>query len=695
VVPLPRARPKLAGDTPTVLAYADAGDGAGPALAAAPAAAAATPARSAAPLLAAPTSTLSAADLATLKRAIEFARKGGLREASDLQQSVGDAVGRKLIEWAILRNDDGNIPLARYLAFIEANPGWPNVTQMRRRAEGVLWDDRHDAATIRAFFATHKPTTSKGRFALARALLLAGDRQGATHHAREAWRKDPLSRDLESRAFETFGALFTAADHKARMSWRLFAEDDDAALRAAQRLGGTDMAIAKARIAVNDKSSNAGALLDAVPAEGRSDAGYIFSRVQWLRRQDKIIEAAQLIQTAPRDPHALCDLDEWWIERRLLARKLLDLDEPKAAYVVARDAVPPPKENYRGEHQFTAGWIALRFLNDPATALKHFALVGEDTTHHMTLGRAGYWQGRALEAMGRQGEARAQYQAAARYSTAYYGQLAGARLGLRELTLHPPLDRSPERRASLANLEVVRAVEALYAIDQRDLVVPMMADLGDKAADAGALMMLGEVAKRNNDARGMLLVGKAALTRGLPLDHYAFPTIGIPKYQAIGPEVEPALVYSIARQESAFNPTVVSPAKAMGLMQVTPPTGRYLAKKYGATFAEKRLLTDPAYNVQFGAAALGGLLQDYRGSYILTFVGYNAGPGRVRDWVARYGDPRDPKVDAVDWVERIPFTETRNYVQRILENVQIYRARFGGGTRLMIEADLRRGAVSN
>ena len=168
--------------------------------------------------------------------------------------------------------------------------------------------------------------------------------------------------------------------------------------------------------------------------------------------------------------------------------------------------------------------------------------------------------------------------------------------------------------------------------------------------------------------------------------------IGIPPYKDFGPEVEKAIVYAIARQESAFNPSVVSPAQAYGLMQVTPAAGKYVAKRHGATFDLNRLKTDSAYNAAFGAAELGGLIEDYRGSYIMTFAGYNAGRGSVRKWIERYGDPRDPKVDAVDWVEQIPFSETRNYVQRIMENVQVYRSRFGGGSKLLIEADLRRGA---
>ena len=203
-----------------------------------------------------------------------------------------------------------------------------------------------------------------------------------------------------------------------------------------------------------------------------------------------------------------------------------------------------------------------------------------------------------------------------------------------------------------------------------------MGENGDPEALAG----LGELTARNSDARGMLLIGKAALNRGLPFDYYAYPVNGIPPFKQVGPEVEPSIVYAIARQESAFNPAVVSPAQAYGLMQVTPDAGRYVCKRAGVGFDLSRMKTDPVYNATLGAAELGGLLEDYRGSYILTFAAYNAGRGSVRKWIDRYGDPREPKVDAVDWVELIPFSETRNYVQRIMENLQVYRARFGGGT---------------
>jgi soluble lytic murein transglycosylase len=637
----------------------------------------------------------SPADLAALKDAITAARRGRAAQASDLHQTIGDPVARKLVEWAILRSDDNeSVGLSRYTAFINANPAWPAVGMLRRRAEGTLWSDRPEPSFVRAFFGKERPVSTKGKFALARALLLQGDRAGAQSLVREAWRNDNFSGELEGLALDVFGDLVTPADHKARMDMRLYAEDVEGGLRSANRAGGNAPAIAKARVAVIQKASTAKALLDAVPAEAHRDVGFLFSYAQFLRRADNAEGAAEVILSVPSEHGQAIDTDQWWIERRLIARKLLDLDQPKRAYRVAREAAVPSRDNYRAEQQFTAGWIALRFLNDPATALAHFAKVAQGNHNPITLSRAGYWQGRAAEALGRRDEARVHYEAAARYSTAYYGQIARARLGHKDMVLRPPPEPTSDKRE--ARLDVVRAIELLYAIDERDLVAGSLADLGERSTDdAAGLAAIAEVAARHHDARAMVLLGKAALGRGLPLDHYAFPTIGIPEYRAIGPAIELAVVYAIARQESTFNPRTVSSARAMGLMQVTPEAGRYVSKKFGASFDEKRLLSDQSYNVQLGAAELGDLYADYRGSHILTFAGYNAGRGRVKEWIAKYGDPRDPKVDPIDWVERIPFSETRNYVQRVLENLQVYRVRFGGGSRLLIEADLRRGAAQN
>ena len=638
--------------------------------------------------------TAAAIDVAAVKRAVELVRNRKHSDANDLKRNVSDPVAKKLIEWVILRSDDSGADFERYVAFIAANPAWPSIVTLRRKAEAAAWQDRADNARVRTFLTQLPPLSAKGRLALARALLAQGDRKGAETLVRETWRNDALSQEVEKRVEEQFGEFLARADHKARMDRRLYEKDDlDAGVRAAARLGGNEPAIAKARIAMLNKGGNKAAL-EAVPAAARDDIGYKFARLQMLRRGDQLAEAVALLKTIkPLDQSH--DLDEWWIERRLLARKLLDEGDAKNAYAVVRDATPPSRDNYRAEHEFTCGWIALRFLNDPAAAYGHFGKVGDGNENPISLARGAYWMGRAAEALKRTQQARQHYQEAARYPTAYYGQIARAKAGLGELTLNPLPALSGAERNKAMGSDVVRAAELLYAVDARDLAWTAMADLGDKSSDAGALVILAELTAKYKDARGMLLLGKLALARGHALDHAAFPTLGVPAYTPIGPPVEPALVYSIVRQESWFNPKTISSANALGLMQVTPPTGKYLSKKFNVAFDQKRLLNDNVYNVQMGSAELGEVIKDYRGSYILSFAAYNAGRGRVREWVGRFGDPRDPKVDPIDWVERIPFSETRNYVQRVMENVQVYRIRFGGSPRLLIEADLQRGSATN
>ena len=632
-------------------------------------------------------------DIAAVRKVIDVMRAGNRAEALRLADAIEEPVCRKLAEWIVLRFDDNFIGFPRYAAFINSNPTWPSISLFRRRAEATLWQERADNASIRGYFANNEPLTAKGRFALARALLASGDREGAQAQVREAWRSEPMTADLEAQIRDQFGALLDAGDDKARMENRLYANDSSAGLRAANRLGPAQVAIARARAAVTAKADNARALVDAVPHDARGDVGYLNAHLQMLRREEKFHDAARIMASVPRDPTRLTNTDEWWIERRLLARKLLDVNDPKTAYVVARDAAIPNKEVYRVEREFTAGWIALRFLHDHQTAATHFSRITQVTTNPISLARAGYWTGRALDAGNRHQEARKQYEAAARWSTAYYGQIARAKLGLGEIVLHAP-PASASQRAAVERLELVRAAEVLYSLEEPGLIRPLMADLGERLDDLGALTALGEITARHEDPRSMLLLGKAALGRGYPFGQYAFPTAGIPNFSQIGPRVEPALVYSIIRQESGFDPGDVSPAQAVGLMQVTPVAAKDTCKRYKCTYDFKRLKGDSAYNLQIGAAELGGVLGDYRGSYILTFAAYNAGRGSVRDWIARYGDPRDPGVDPIDWVERIPFSETRNYVQRVMENLQVYRVRFGGSSKLLIEADMRRGAAA-
>ena len=611
--------------------------------------------------------------LAAAKRAIELMRQGKSVEATALETSISDPLAQKLVEWALLRQDDGDIGFNRYAAFIRGNPTWPSIPLLRRCAEARLWYDRIDAATARGFFSSEGISSALGRLAYARILKGEGDHQGVERGFRAIWRSAELSSGVEATSVLAFPDELTPADQLARMDRRIGAKDFGAAMRAAKRLGDNEVAIVKACAAAEADSANGGLLLDAVPSEARSDLGYVLCRVHWLLRHDEIMAAAKFVLAASSEDLLSQDTDEWWRERRVLARRLIDLGDAEMAYRVAHEAAVPANPYYRAEFYFMAGWVALRFLTDPATALKHFAHVDEGSDDPIVRARAAYWRGRAAEAAGQFTEMREQYEAAARYPTAYYGQLALAQLGAGAITL----PRTSPQPSNESKNDLVRAASIMYAIGERDLVLSFVSDLAQESNEVATLAALGQLAAQNIDAQAMLAIGKTALARGLPMEQYAFPDIGVPAYASIASNIDRCIVYSIVRTESAFNQRDKSPANAVGLMQVTPEAGRDTAKRFHVGYDWDRLVSDPVYNTQMGAAEVAALLNEYRRSYIMTFAGYNAGRGRVREWVAQHGDPRDPKIDAVDWVERIPLAETRNYVQRVMENLQVYRARFG------------------
>ena len=631
-------------------------------------------------------------DLPALRQAIDAYRKGRVSEGDRLRDGFTDPAVRALLEWVAIRAGAG-IGFERTVAFTRSNPDWPAGPLLRRRAEEALLTERRNPATVRAFFAASKPASAPGKFALALAFKADGLDEDAATLVRDLWRMETFGRSLEARVLDAFPNLLTRVDHRYRMERALLKEDYETAGRAAAFAGGGYATLVRARRAVEEKSASAPAALNAVPPSLRSDSSYILSRAQHLRRHDKIVEAAAMIAMAPTNPDVLVDGDEWWVERRIVARKLIDANDPGAAYAVASAHSARTVEK-RIEAEFHSGWIALRFQDDPTKAARHFAEAGRIAETPISLARAAYWQGRAAEALQQTDEAKAFYERAALQPIAYYGQLARTKLGRSSLSLRsiPELDAS--QQAAFDRRLYVRALKMLEAAALKDLALPLYIDTANRLTDAAEIDALGNVATEQRNSRALVAVGKIAVQRGLPLDAHAYPTIGIPNYEASAavPLVEKAMVFAIARQESQFDPLAQSSVGARGLMQMMPATAQRTARRVSTSFDQDRLTSDPAYNARLGQAHLGELMEDWRGSYILAFASYNAGGGNVKKWIDAYGDPRKGGVDPIDWVERIPFTETRNYVQRVMENLQVYRNRLDGKSALLIDGDLQRGA---
>ena len=629
--------------------------------------------------------TFTRVDTSQVKPALALYARGDLAGGDALAREIRDPVARAGVDYAGLRLHARSVGYERIMGFLLRYPNWPSEPWLLKRAEEALFGDRRNGVLVKAHFAARPPLTPAGRLALARLCLEQGEGAQAKALVAEVWRNGDFNADFERGILREFSAQLSPADHKFRADRMLYKENVGAGLRLAALAGGDVVKLAQARAAVVNEAAPDAAFA-AVPAALKADPGLTFSRIQHLRRAERLDEAARLMIAAPRDAAAIVDGDEWWTERRLVSRELLDKGDAASAYQVAAGHGAQCGVNII-EAEFHAGWIALRFLDDAASAARHFARAAERAETPMSISRAAYWQGRAAEAAGLPQDAHTHYERAAAQSIAYYGQLAREKLGMPDFALRKPEKVARGDGRALA----VRVIDMLYGLDARELAVPLALEAAQNLASDAQVAAVAEIAAAAKDARVTLMIGKAATQRGMMLDHAAFPDFGVPAYEALANSGSRAMVYAIARQESAFQPQAVSGAGAKGLMQMLVSTARRTASRARVAFDAGRLTSDPAFNAQLGAAHLGELMGEHKGSLILTFAAYNAGGGRVKEWIDAHGDPRKPGVDPIDWVERIPITETRNYVQRIMENLQVYRLRFGEGTKLAIASDMALG----
>lgn len=626
----------------------------------------------------------SSNEISALKRSIAAYKAGDIAQGDSISTGLGQSVPGIVAEWVAIRSQAATLGYTRISHFLTAFPDWPTQSLMRRRAEEAIVAEKQPASVVRSFFARTNPVTPGGTLMLAEALMAEGKTGAAVDLIRNKWVSDGFNQDLENKILASFGQHLKRNDHQRRFERAIFSEDADGAMRSAQRLGPEETAIARAAAAVFDKSGNAEKLLSAIPAKAQSEAATQFIRVKQLRRSERLAEAAQVLGQVNHTSEQQSGT-AWWVERRLIARKLVDTNQAALAYKVAAghaaSAIPD-----KVEAEFTAGWIALRALNQPDKASHHFDQAAHVAKTPISISRAAYWQGRAAEAQGKQ--ASSYYQRAAQHATTYYGQLARARLGHSDVPVQPGPQGSVQ---SISHHLGVQGVAALYAADERGLAIALINDLAYSLPDASALDALADLTTAYGDANATLIIAKIATQRNLTLGQHAFPVFGIPQKALNASPIEQAFVYAITRQESAFDPAATSTSGAKGLMQLMPATAKMEAGKVGVDYDASRL-TDPHYNVTLGANFLSRLVDNFNGSYILAIASYNAGPGNAKKWIEVYGDPRQPDVDPIDWVERIPFTETRNYVQRVLENLQVYRAKLGSHQALLINQDIRRGA---
>ncbi|PZO78484.1 MAG: lytic transglycosylase [Mesorhizobium amorphae] len=621
------------------------------------------------------------APIAPLKAGLDALADGRIADALALRTGL-DALDRKVLSWAIATQGGARVPSGEIALAAQELANWPGAMTLRRNSERSMATEKPPAPLVIESFSGSTPQTVEGTILLTRALLVAGQAEEAHALLGPFWRTEKLEANQEAAISREFGAILTQADHRARMERMLYADRVTSAARVAELAGAKPLADAWGAVIRNEKTARA--KLDAVPQALRG-AGFLFAEARLLRRQDKHEEAAAVMLAAPTDAASLVNPDAWWIERRALSRGLVDRgDVPTAYRLVAAHSAESPSN--KADAEFHAGWYALTGLKDAKTAARHFARITQDASGAISLSRGFYWQGRAAEAGGG-GDAKALFAKAAHFGTTFYGQLAASRLGQKAIAVSAP-EPTPQDRVRFAAREAARGIARLEEAGQPRLATALTRDLAESLESPGELALLTERLTGEGNHYLALRLGKAAAARGLEVGALSHPLGAIPTSAEMG-VAGTALAYAIARQESEFNTGAVSNAGARGLLQLLPSTARDVARKAGLPFSQARLTTDPGYNATLGTAFLSEQLARFDGSYVLTFAGYNAGPGRAREWIRRYGDPRGQDVDAVvDWIERIPFAETRAYVQRVMENYQVYKMRISG------EADIATDLVS-
>lgn len=631
--------------------------------------------------------SLSDTDAAYLSTALTVARAGDGARARLSMDAIQDPVAKKIALWALADGAPDS------LSFFEADSvrrdlnGWPRGAKRQATAEKLIETSGLSPERIIAWFGGAEPTTVQGAMALAGALRASGRTDEARALIRHWWRDMTFDLAPQTAMRARFGAYLTAEDHLRRADVLLYGQQGPAARDMVASLPEDYRPIADARIALRSNSATGNDLIANMTPAQRQDPGLIYEQAAYFQRRGQTGMALQLARGLKPAASPEGAARAWTTDRRKMVVAALAIADYQGAYGAAANTGLTIGAD-AAEAEFYAGWIALSKLRNPGAAADHFARLAAAGTSPITQGRALYWQGRAAEALGDKAAAKAFYLKGAQHITVFYGQLAAERAGLTTMTLpkDPPVTQAD--RARFESRELVRALRLLYETGNKDTFKVFALHIDDTLPTAAECALLVDLARSYGDPDTAMRAVRTAAQRGMILPERGYPMLVLPQ---VAGGAEPAFVHSISRQESNFDPRARSGPGARGMMQLMPTTASAVARQLGESYSVDRLF-EPQFNMRLGSRYLGDMISTFNGSYIMAAAAYNAGPGRPAQWVSLCGDPRGAATDPLDFIECIPFSETRNYVMRTVETMLIYRARLNGGsTPLTLSSDIRRG----
>ena len=639
---------------------------------------------------------LSNADSKVFRKAMSAADKRNWNEVRRAEQQLTDQTARDVLKWRRAVSDR-DINFSELRAVAENQSDWPRMVAIRAKAEREMFDSPVSATKTITFFAGNEPVSGEGRAALAIAHFQRGDNSQGDIWLRKAWHESKLTRDGQRKLFSTYKSRLSKDDHAIRADHLIWSGRSHYTKAEAlfPHMSKTDAAVMRARIKLATNGSGMDKAVKAMPSKRADDPGFLFERAKWRRKKRTNKYALPIYLAITTPPTSELGRKVVWREKKLMIYWLIKEKNFKDAYTLTQNHGLVRGLEF-SEAEFLAGWLALRKLNNAKDAAQHFATLETGVSMPVSLSRASYWEGRAAEAL-RNGEAKGHYADAARYQNTFYGQLASEEFaalnngdGVGYINMPPELI-DPATEAQFNSRSVIRAARLIGETGDERTLNQFVFHLDDEANTASELSLLSRLASDYDNTRAAVRAAKQASRISVILTETAYPKPDV--LLSLPDKFNKPLAFAIARQESEFTADAVSSANAYGMMQMINSTAKYTARKHSIPYDLSKLTTDANYNVTLGAYHLHDLLRKFDGSYILTAAGYNAGPHRATQWVAAYGDPRTGEIDPIDFIESIPFSETRNYVMRVMENVQVYRARLNDDRHaIQLSRDLRNGA---
>lgn len=638
---------------------------------------------------------LTANDATLFRQGLAAARADQWSDVSRMTSRLNDPVAKDTLRW-VRATRDRNAPLDT-LEYVHKNMAdWPRLVAVRAEAERRMFDETWSAPKIMGWFGRTEPVSGEGRIALAGAHYALGNTALGDKYLQLGWRESRLTRDRQKTVFGKYKSKLTKEDHAARADHLIWLGTRHYAKANAllSHMGRNDRALMNARMKLRRNASGMDAAIRSVPNSLQADPGLVYERARWRRRKKTKTYALPVYLSVREAPVSELGKKAMWREKKIMTYWAIKERKMKEAYQLTLHHGFERGTEF-AEAEFLAGWLALTELRDPDRAIRHFTRLRDGVGSPISLARANYWLGRAHEATPdgyQDGQQDLHYLEAAQYPNTYYGMLAGLEVqGAAHRIALPAEFVSETSKIEFQADNRVRALHLIGEAGEERFFSQLAYHLDDELDVLDKLSLLSDLSENYGFMRPSLRAAKQAGRFQSMLTESGYPKVS--SIDALpANEFETAFVYAIARQESEFAPNAVSSAKAYGLMQMIDATAKATARKHRVPYSRDRLASDGDYAAKMGALHLNDLLDRWDGSYILAAVSYNAGPHRAKSWIEDYGDPRSGNIDPIDWVEKIPFSETRNYVQRVLENMQVYRARLDGDNAPnRLEEDLRIG----